>query len=470
MTKGAEAEGPINGSFRDPDGQVFTQGGRILRQVNISYAKHYDHLRGSGLYQRLVDQRLLVPHVERLEPPSSRAGSYHVIEPERIPFISYPFEWSFGALKAAALLTLSVQRLAVDHGMVLKDASAYNVQFRGSEPVLIDTLSFECWQEGTPWVAYRQFCQHFLGPLALMSRTDVRLGSLARVFIDGPPLDLISGLLPFRSRLSPSLFMHLHVHARAQTRHGSQPINADVPKKFSRRSMMGLIEHLASAVEGLDAKSVVGHWIGYYEQTNYSPEAMADKQRIVGTMIEAERPRTVWDLGANTGAFSRLAAARGAYTVAFDSDHQTVDRHFQDCRARAEKCVLPLVMDLTNPSGRIGWNHRERLSLADRGSADVVLALGLIHHLTLTNQVPFAQVAEFLNPLGQTVIVELPSRNDSQVTAMLSRMPRLDKEYSRQAFERGFERYFDVVDVVPIAASERSLYRMRSKLPSAGMR
>jgi hypothetical protein len=127
-------------------------------------------------------------------------------------------------------------------------------------------------------------------------------------------------------------------------------------------------------------------------------------------------------------------------------------------------------MDLTNPSGRIGWNHRERLSLADRGSADVVLALGLIHHLTLTNQVPFALVAEFLNPLGQTVIVELPSRNDSQVTAMLSRMPRLDKEYSRQAFERGFERYFDVVDVVPIAASERSLYRMRSKLPSAGMR
>jgi len=468
MTPNAEAAGPTSGSFRDPDGRVFTRDGRILRQINVSYAPHYDHLRSSGLYQRLVDQRLLVPHVERPEAPSVSGASYLVIEPEPIPFVSYPFEWCFGELKAAALLTLNVQRLAIDHGMVLKDASAYNVQFRGVEPVLIDTLSFERWQPGDPWVAYRQFCQHFLGPLALMSRTDVRLGYLARVFIDGPPLDLVTRLLPFRSKLSPSLLVHLHVHARAQARHGGRAIAKEATGKFGRKSMMGLLDHLETALRSLECEPSSGPWLDYYDRTNYSAESMAHKERIVGTMIERARPRTAWDLGANTGAFSRMASARGAYTVAFDGDHAAVDRHYRDCQARGDSGVLPLVMDLTNPSGRIGWNHAERMSLTDRGAADVVLALGLIHHLTLTNQVPFARAAEFLQRLGSVLVIEFPSPNDSQVHAMLSRMPRLATDYSSDAFEQGFADYFNLVEVVKIAGSERSLYLMRSNGQATG--
>ena len=145
------------------------------------------------------------------------------MQPEIIPFISYAYEWSFSQLQDAALATLAIEKKALEHGMSLKDASAYNIQFRGSRPVLIDTLSFERYREGEPWVAYRQFCQHFLAPLALMSHTDVRLGQLLRVYIDGVPLDLASRLLPGKTKLSLGLATHIHLHAQAQRKYADKP-------------------------------------------------------------------------------------------------------------------------------------------------------------------------------------------------------------------------------------------------------
>jgi hypothetical protein len=466
------------GSFRDPSGHVFTHAGRIFRQINRLYAREYDHLRSSGLYQALIDRQVLVPHEEvaaplepgtaddtrpalRLRPESEAA--YKFIAPERIPFISYPFEWAFSQLKAAALTTLGAQRTALDHGMVLKDASAYNIQFRGASPVLIDTLSFELWTEGTPWVAYRQFCQHFLAPLALMSRTDARLGALSRVFIDGPPLDLAVRLLPVRSMLSPSLVMHLHLHARAQARHGSKAISGKSATAFSRNAMLGLVDSLRGAVEGLTYSAAEGVWVDYYGHTNYSAAAMADKQRIVAGLVERERPRMLWDLGANTGAFSGLAAAHGGYAVAFDGEAGAVERHYLERQRLGDRTVLPLVMDLANPTGRMGWNHEERLSLADRGPADLVLALGLIHHLTLANQVPFVMSAQFLAGIARTLVIEFVPRTDSQVQGMLSRMPRLDERYSLEGFEEAFAQHFTVADMVPVTESERRIYLMRAK-------
>jgi hypothetical protein len=461
MPTAAEAPGKVSGSFRDPSGHVFRRDGRILRQVNRSYADHYDRLRSSGLYDALVANNLLVAHREL--PADDAPGVYRVLEPDPVPFVSYPFEWAFSQLKAAALTTLRVQRAAVERGMALKDASAYNIQFCGARPVLIDTLSFEIWEEGTPWTAYRQFCQHFLGPLALMSRADVRLGALSRVFIDGVPLDLVSGLLPLSSKLTPSLLVHLHLHARAQGRHGSRAIDRQAPRAFSRGAMFGLVDHLESAVQRLTYDAQGTPWVEYYDQTNYSPAAMADKVRVIERLVERVRPATVWDLGANTGAFSRIASAAGAYTVACDGDQAAVERHYLTCRDREEALVLPLVVDLTNPSGRIGWNHEERLSLLDRGPADLVLALGLVHHLSLANQVPFDMVADFFHRAGRVLIVEFVPRTDSQVVAMLSRMPRLDDRYTQEAFELAFARRFDLVETVPIVESDRRVYLMRGK-------
>ncbi len=227
--------------------------------------------------------------------------------------------------------------------------------------------------------------------------------------------------------------------------------------------MLGLVEHLESAIRGLRYKPAQGVWADYYGHTNYAAEAMADKQRVVSALLARERPGTVWDLGANTGAFSRLAAEQGACTVAFDGDHDAVEQHYVECRKRSDTRALPLIMDLANPSGRIGWNHAERFSLADRGPADVVLALGLIHHLSLANQVPFGMVAEFLVGVGRALIIEFVAPADSQVVGMLSRMPRLEGRYDLEGFEREFARFFTLDEVIPIADAERRVYLMHRK-------
>jgi hypothetical protein len=449
----------VSGSFRDPSGHVFRRNGRLLRQVNQQYAADYDRLMASGLYRALVSRGLLVAHEEVTEAPAGEAA-YKVLAPEVIPFISYPFEWAFSQLKAAARTTLAIQRIAVEHGMVLKDASAFNVQFVGASPVLIDSLSFERWTEGTPWVAYRQFCQHFLGPLAVMSATDVRLGALSRVFIDGPPLDLISNLLPVTSKFHPSLLVHLHLHARTQAKRSGEAIAHRTPTAFTRRAMLGLVDHLESAVDRLAYKAAGTTWADYYVNTNYTDAAMAEKHRLVAGMLDALQPSTVWDLGANTGAFSRLAAEAGAYTLAIDADAAAVERAVLAGQAAKERRILPLVMDLTNPTGAMGWAHQERSSLAERGPADAVLALGLIHHLTLSNHVPFGMTAEFFARLGRALVIEFVPPTDSQVVGMLSRMPKAQAGYTLDGFEQAYAATFEVVESTPIPGTERRLYRM----------
>jgi hypothetical protein len=450
------------GSFRDPSGHVFTLDGQVFRHINECYASTYEQVRQSGLYEALVDARLLVAHTEVEAPAGYPDPCYRILQPERIPFVSYPFEWSFSQLKYAALLTLRVQRLAIERGLTLKDASAYNVQFRGVDPVHIDTLSFELWRDGTPWVAYRQFCQHFLGPLALMSFCDVRLGQLLRIHLDGVPLDLVGRLLPWSSILRPSLLMHLHLHARAQTRHGRSAGPA-APASFGRRAMLGLLDSLEGAVDGMAERGANGPWTDYYDRTNYSAAAMTDKQRAVVDYLQRVQAPVVWDLGANTGLFSQLAAEEGAYTIAFDGDPTAVERHVAGCRARGDRRVLPLVMDFANPTGGLGWDHAERMSLADRGPAPLLLALGLVHHLRIANQVPFARIAETFRRLGHSLIVELPSAADSQVRDMLARAPVHAVSYTVPAFEAAFAEYFRILDIRPIRCSERRLYLMRGR-------
>ena len=297
-------------SFRDPSGFLFQQEGVIYRQVNLAYKDDYDHLMGSGLYQSLVDDSLLIPHQEvSVESPAPELA-YRIIKPEPVPFISYPYEWCFSQLKDAALTTLKIQKTALDFGMSLKDCSAYNIQFRNGRPIFIDTLSFEKYREGQPWVAYRQFCQHFLAPLAVMSCKDVRLNQLLRVYIDGMPLDLASSLLPIGTRFKFSLLSHIHLHARSQSHFADRTVNIK-SRRLSRIGLLGIIASLESAVKKLKWQPAGTEWADYYQDTNYSPQAFEHKKAIVAGFLDRVRPSTVWDLGANVGIFSRLAGERG---------------------------------------------------------------------------------------------------------------------------------------------------------------
>ncbi len=363
-------------SFRDPSGFIFWRNGTLFRQVNRPYQKDYDHLMQSGLYSSLVQDGLMIAHEEVQEATGLSGEAYRVIKPEPVGFISYPYEWCFSQLKDAALLTLRIQRHALEHGMILKDASAYNIQFFGYQPVLIDTLSFEEYREGEPWVAYRQFCQHFLAPLALMAYTDVRLSQLLRVYLDGIPLDLASRLLPWKTRLNVGLATHIHLHASAQKHYAGEKVSTAARGKMGKMALLGLIDSLEAAVKSLSWKPHGTEWADYYQVTNYSDQAFEDKKKWVAEFVSRVRPSVVWDLGANTGIFSRIASGQEARTIAFDIDPAAVELNYRECVRAKETNLLPLVLDLTNPSPGLGWANVERQALVDRGEANMVLAPG----------------------------------------------------------------------------------------------
>jgi len=451
-------------SFRDPSGFVFHQDGILYRQVNRSYQEDYDLLIGSGLYRRLVDEGWLVAHEEEPDAAAAEPGEvYKILRPERIPFISYPYEWCFGQFKDAALLTLAIQRRAVEHGMTLKDCNAYNVQFREGRGIFIDTLSFEAYREGTPWVAYRQFCQHFLAPLALMSLTDVRLNQLSRTNIDGVPLDLAAKLLPLRSRLRPSLAVHIHLHAKMQSAHAGSAVAPKSPGRFSRRSLLGLVDHLESAIRGLRWEPGATPWADYYQDNTYTEASIGRKEQLVGGYLDRIAPAGVWDIGANTGRFSRVAAARGIPTVSFDVDPGCVELNYREVVRSGEARILPLYLDLTNPSPANGWQNRERSSLLDRGPVDAVLALALVHHLAIANNLPLSSIAEFLNRAGRSVIIEFVPKDDPQVARLLASREDVFPDYHQREFERCFRRYFDIEASDPIPDSGRVMYLMRGR-------
>jgi hypothetical protein len=454
----------LKSSFRDPSGFLFRREGVLYRQINQSYQAHYDQLMQSGLYAQLVKAGMLIPHQEIEIAAEQPEISYRIIQPEKIGFISYPYEWSFSQFKDAALLTLRIEKKAIELGMSLKDASAYNIQFRGGKPVLIDTLSFEPYIEGQPWVAYRQFCQHFLAPLALMAAKDIRLNQLLRIYIDGVPLDLASELLPWNSRLNFGLMMHIHTHASAQKRYAGQAVKPESStRQVGRMAFLGLIESLESTVRKLEWKPSGTEWADYYDITNYSTEAFDQKKALVKEFIEQSRPQIVWDLGANTGEFSRIACEAGAFTVAFDIDPSAVEKGYKTVRKNKEKNLLPLVLDLTNPSPALGWQNQERMSLVERGPADTVMALALIHHIAISNNVPLPRVAEFFSRLGNWLVIEFVPKEDSQVQKLLSTREDIFSSYTQSCFEDAFNTLFTIRDVKAIPGTKRHLYLMEKK-------
>ena len=454
----------LNASFRDPSGFLFTHDGVLYRQVNQVYAQDYTRLMDSGLYAKLVKAGLLIPHTEVDVEPANGELAFKILRPERVPFISYPYEWSFGELKDAALAILSIQKRALKLGMSLKDASAYNIQFYAGKPTLIDTLSFEVYKEGEPWVAYRQFCQHFLAPLALMTYRDIRLSQLLRVHIDGIPLDLASALLPARTQWSFGLASHIHIHARAQKHYADVAVSeARRGRKMSKDALLGLIESLKTAVKKLVWKPAGTEWADYYTANNYTDAAFEHKKVLVGDWLSRIQAKTVWDLGANTGIFSRVAVEAGAYVISSDIDPAAVEVNYRLMKEKKEQNLLPLVLDLTNPSPAIGWNNLERDSFLQRGPVDATLALALVHHLAISNNVPLPNVADFFATCGKWLIIEFVPKSDSQVQKLLRSRVDIFSEYTRAGFENAFVQRFKIIESSAIRDSERWLYLMGQK-------
>jgi hypothetical protein len=452
----------IAGSFRDPSGFVFVRDGTLYRQVNYIYKEHYDRLIYSGLYEDLLNSGLLVPHEEMGGNFPASENAYKILRPEPLDFISYPYEWCFGQVKDTALALLDIQRKSLRHGMTLKDCPAYNMQFNRGKPVLIDTLSFEIYTESQPWGGYRQFCQHFLAPLALMSCKDIRLNQLSRVYMDGIPLDLAAGLLPAKAGFNFNLLLHIFMHAGSLKHYADRiPDKKALTKPISKNSFAGLIDSLETCVRSLAWHPAGDDWYRYYEDDSSFPDEYIDrKKQLVSEMLNRLKPASVWDLGANTGRFSRLATEMGIFTLSMDSDPACVESNYIASRKSGETHLLPLVIDITNPSPGIGWENLERPALWQRGHAHTALALALVHHLAISNNLPLNRIAAFFNKICDSLLIEFVPKSDPNSQRLLSSRADIFTGYTQEMFEKHFSQFFTMEHSTQIGDSGRILYLM----------
>ena len=381
---------------------------------------------------------------------------------ERIPFVSYPYEWSFGMLKDAALLQLELLLAALDEDLILKDASPYNVQWRGSQPVFIDVGSFEQLREGEPWAGYRQFCMLVLYPLMLEAYKGVPFQPWLRGSIDGITPSDFRGVVGARDVFRRGVFTHVVLHARLERRHGDR--RRDVKSElraagFRKELVRANVRGLAKLVRRLEARPRATVWTEYSTTTTYSETDAERKAAFVRDAVRSRRPSRVWDLGCNDGTFSRIAAETADYVVAVDADDGTVEQLYRALRQEEETKILPLRMNVADPSPRLGWRGRERKALPDRGRPDLTLCLALLHHVAISSNVPIREFLDWLRSLETSLVIEFPTPDDPMVQRLLAaKRPGTHGDYEQESFERALAEAFDVERSETLSSGTRVLY------------
>ncbi len=447
-------------SFRDPAGYVFEREGEVYRAINAPYFSAYHHLQRSGLYDQLVQAKLLVSHT--LVAQNERQL---VIKPSRIPFLSYPCEWSFSMLKEAAQLHLRINMLALEHGMLLKDASSYNVQFVGSRAVFIDTLSFAPYLQDRPWYAFGQFCRHFVVPLLLMRYCAPDINRQLTSALDGIPLAHGARLLPFRTRFLPFVQSTVHRHAAAVDKHKKKSKNA----KLSRKLLRCLFTYLRAGLSDLQLPAQQTPWGDYYDDTSYPPVAFKEKGKMVRQWLREINAARVLDIGGNNGFFSRDYAADKDYVITCDNDPLAVEHAQQHNQQRSTQNVLSLLLDITNPTPAYGFANNERTSFLQRiGTASIScsLALAVLHHLCISHQCRFHMLAELFAATAPYLIIEFVDRQDTRTATLLAHMRdnyHAFAFYHRDNFVTQFEKFFVFIHQHRLTDTHRTLYLMRAR-------
>jgi len=443
-------------SFRDPAGHIYYENNKVIRQINTEYFRQYDHLMTSGLYDELVKKGYLIPHQE-----VKREKDYILLEVTKIPFISYPYEWCYDELKDAAILTLKIQEIALKYNMVLKDASAYNVQFLNGKAIFIDTLSFDFYEEGMPWGAYGQFVRHFMAPILLNTYVDERCSQLLKSYIDGFPLDLASNMLKNRGGFVAK--MHIKWHNKSIDKNNNQTKEVK-QMTISKTSILNMNSMMIRQIEKLKRKDHETEWDNYYQVTNYDETSDDCKIKLVKeylSNISFKKESVLFDLGANDGKYSRIAEEYCPSVVAFDIDNNCVNRNYLLGKKNDQTKILPLILDLNNPSCAIGFGCAERKSINERGPVTCLMALALIHHIVISNNVPFDSAASWLSRLSQYLIIEFVPKTDSQVEKLLRTRRDIFANYNQETFEKSFSKYYKILKKAPIKNSKRILYLMQ---------
>jgi hypothetical protein len=470
------------GSFRDPRTRVFYADGEVLRGLDAQAAQDWKALAASDFFAAAQAAGTVTPTEEVAPPAGVEPGRWAaVLRHERVPFVSYPYEWSYGMLRDAAALHLEVLRGALEAGFTMKDGSAYNVQWRGARPQFVDLGSFEPARDGEAWAGYRQFCQTMLYPLMLQAHLGVDFQPWLRGRVDGIEPTQMRRLFGGTRRMLPGVLKHVHLHDAMQSRNADRSTGAvrDQLKDagFSRELVLATVRALRKLVDKLDRPPADTQWVDYRETCSYSDDERAAKAAFIdAALAEADRLDLVVDLGANDGAYSRLAAAKAGYVLAVDSDPGVVDGLYRGLAKAGTTNVLPVVMDLADPSPGGGWGGVERASFAARlsgaagggggadgadnvGGADAVFALALVHHLAIGRNVPLPTVLDWLFGYAPRVVVEFVHPEDPMARRLLAnKADGLFPDYRRDVFERLLDERCTVTRREELPGGTRTLY------------
>lgn len=455
------------GSFRDRESRVVHHDGRILRTLSPDARANWEALQSAEFFTRAVRDGRVVGVSRAADAESILAalpGWAEVLEHERVPYISYPYEWSFSMLQDAAILHLELLLESLEAGFILKDSSSYNVQWRGAQPMFIDIASFERLAQGEPWVGYRQFCELFLYPLLLTSHRKLAFQPWLRGSLDGIPVESMAKLFSMRDWLRPSVFADVVLHAKlqAKTADSRTAVRREVGLAgFNREMIVSNVRRLLRNVSGLRWKVETSEWSDYATDNSYEVADVEAKKAFVARAAGLKRWGQVWDLGSNTGVFSRIAAENADYTLAMDADALAIERLYRELRAEGRRDILPLVSSITDPSPGLGWRGRERLPADGRGRPDLTLCLALIHHLVLTGNVPVRDVVDWLADLGGHLVIEFVAKQDPMSAKLLLNKVDNYDDYERDNFESILERRFEVLDRLELRSGTRTLYFAR---------
>lgn len=434
------------GSFRDPNGYVFKQDDRIIRAIMPAMHSQFADIYNSGLHQRLASMGLMIG-CQRIEADDLTRSSFigargetaaALYEHPEVPMLSYPYEWTFSLLKDAAIAHLELQIQALSENYVLSDATAYNMQFIDGKPIHIDVLSLQPYEDGQHWSGYNQFCRQFLLPLLIEAWGGVSYQAMYRGSIDGIAFDDALAILP-RRKLFTSLtaFSHVYLHGKSVTTASSANFDSSTRKQpqLSRSNYLAILKQLQVFLKDLKiAHRNHSYWNSYATKNSYSDEMRETKLGFVRDWAAREKPNLIWDIGGNTGDYSRAALEGGARrAIVLDSDTDSLE-FLYNTHTKSGVPILPLKMNLSDPSADIGWNQTERKGLMSRTNADGMLALAVIHHLVIGANLPLSEVVNWFLDIAPTGVIEFVPKQDPMVQQLLDQRNDVFPDYTEEHF------------------------------------
>jgi hypothetical protein len=457
------------GSFRDWDGRVFSADGRVVRALSETGLADWEALAASELFERYTASGGLVgtwrepdetlDDLRQADPDGTWVAA---LGHERIPVVSYPYEWTFSMLKDAALLQLELTSAALEENLALKDATPFNVQWRGAQPVFIDVGSFERAREGEPWVGYRQFCMLYLYPLMLEAYRGVPFQPWLRGSVDGIAPVEFRRLFGFRDRFRPGMLRHVFLHASLERRYAGRggEVRRELQEAgFDKRVVRATLDSLTKLVRRLRSPRLETEWREYESTCTYSEKDTRAKEDFVRRIVAERGRELVWDLGCNDGRYSRIASEGAGMTVAIDADAGALETLYRGLREEGRRDILPLLVDLADPSPAVGWRNRERVTLDERGRPDLALLLALVHHLSISRNVPLRELVDWMRSLECELVVEFPHRGDPMVKRLLdAKGAGAHPDYEHETFRRLLDERFAIAAELNLPSGTRTLY------------